>query len=130
MPATAQILKKFTSGDEKKSSSGSSSDLISMAMAEATKLFDKSGSSTSGNKQDAVSNQRTVLLESNLLTRFFQVNGAAMTVMKLLVQSKTSGAVGGGSSGGLGGLLSLVSNNSIALGLRLTEMHQASKFAK
>jgi len=52
-------------------------------------LFDKSGGAASGNKQDAV-------------------NGAAMTVMKLLVQSKFSGAIGGGNSGGLGGLLSLV----------------------
>jgi hypothetical protein len=43
--------------------------LISMAMADATKLFDKSGGKASGNKQDAV-------------------NGAASTVMKLLVQSK------------------------------------------
>ena len=59
-----------------------------MAMAEATKLFDKSGGAASGNKQDAV-------------------NGAAMTVMKLLVQSKLSGAVGGGNSGGLGSLMSL-----------------------
>jgi hypothetical protein len=58
-------------------------------MAEASKLFDQSGAG-SGNKQDAV-------------------NGAAMTVMKLLVQSKFSGATGGGNSGGLGSLLSLVS---------------------
>ena len=52
-------------------------------------MFDKAGGAASGNKQDAV-------------------NGAAMTVMKLLVQSKFSGAIGGGNSGGLGGLLSLV----------------------
>lgn len=66
-----------------------------MAMAEATKLFDKSGGKASGNKQDAV-------------------NGAAMTVMKLLFQSKFGGGgqLGGGSnSGGLGGLLSLVSKD-------------------
>jgi len=63
-----------------------------MAMAEASKLFDKSGGASSGNKQDAV-------------------NGAAMTVMKLLVQSKFGGAqtIGGSNSGGLSGLLSLVS---------------------
>lgn len=62
-----------------------------MAMAEASKLFDKSGGAASGNKQDAV-------------------NGAAMTVMKLLVQSKFSGgAVGGSNSGGLGSLMSMVS---------------------
>jgi len=60
-------------------------------MAEATKLFDKSGGAASGNKQDVV-------------------NGAAMTVVKLLVQSKFGGGItGGGDSGGLGGLMSLVS---------------------
>lgn len=60
-------------------------------MAEASKLFDKSGGTSSGNKQDAV-------------------NGAAMTVMKLLVQSKFSGgSTGGGNSGGLSGLMGLVS---------------------
>ena len=59
-------------------------------MAEASNLFDKSGGASSGNKQDAV-------------------NGAAMTVMKLLVQSKFSGAIGGGNSGGLGSLMGLVS---------------------
>ena len=64
--------------------------MISLAMAEATKLFDKSGGAASGNKQDAV-------------------NGAAMTVMKLLVQSKFSGGTTGGSnSGGLSGLIGLV----------------------
>jgi len=57
-------------------------------------MFDKSGGAASGNKQDAV-------------------NGAAMTVMKLLVQSKFSGGTtGGGNSGGLGGLLSLVGRHS------------------
>lgn len=65
--------------------------LVGMAMAEASKLFDQSGGASSGNKQDAV-------------------NGAAMTVMKLLVQSKFSGGnIGGGNSGGLGGLMSVVS---------------------
>lgn len=60
-------------------------------MAEASKLFDKSGGAASGNKQDAV-------------------NGAAMTVMKLLVQSKFSGSTTGGKdSGGLSGLVGLVS---------------------
>jgi len=58
-------------------------------MSEAADLFDKSGGAASGNKQDAV-------------------NGAAMTVMKLLVQSKFSSAIGSGQSGGLGSLMSLV----------------------
>jgi hypothetical protein len=62
-----------------------------MAMGEASKLFDKSGGTSSGNKQDAV-------------------NGAAMTVMKLLVQSKMGGGImGGGNSGGLGSMMGLVS---------------------
>ena len=61
-----------------------------MAMAEASKLFDQSGGASSGGKQDAV-------------------NGAAMTVTKLLVQSKFSGLTGGGNSGGIGGLMSMVS---------------------
>ena len=65
-------------------------------MAEASKLFDKSGGAASGNKQDVV-------------------NGAAMTVMKLLVQSKASGMVGGSNSGGIGGLMGLVSRYSLAM---------------
>jgi hypothetical protein len=83
----------FTGGDkkeEKASGGNTQSQLISLAMAEASKLFDKSGGSASGNKQDAV-------------------NGAAMTVMKLLLQSKLSGTTGGKDSGGLTGLMSLVS---------------------
>lgn len=73
-----------------------------MAMAEASKLFDKSGGTSSGGKQEAV-------------------NGAAMTVVKLLVQSKFSGGVtGGGNSGGLGGLMSMVSVDG-STSVRLTE---------
>lgn len=59
-------------------------------MSEASKLFDKSGGAASGNKQDVV-------------------NGAAMTVMKLVVQSKASSFIGGGNSGGMGSLMGLVS---------------------
>ena len=92
-------MKQFTGS--KKSEGGSTSQLISLAMAEATKLFDKSGAS-SGNKQDAV-------------------NGAAMTVMKLLVQSKFSGATGGGDSGGLSSLMGLVSD--IELLIRQSHIH-------
>lgn len=44
------------------------SKLIGLAMAEASKLFDSKGGAASGNKQDAV-------------------NGAATTVMKLLIQA-------------------------------------------
>lgn len=80
-------MRKFTSGNN--GGGGSQNQLISMAMAEASKLFDQSGGAASGNKQDAV-------------------NGAAMTVMKLLVQSKFSGTTGGGNSGGLSGIMSLV----------------------
>lgn len=65
------------------------SQLISLAMSEASKLFDSAGGSASGNKQDAV-------------------NGAAMTVMKLLVQSKFTNAIGGENSGGISGLVGMV----------------------
>ncbi|KAI1783069.1 hypothetical protein LXA43DRAFT_1048079 [Ganoderma leucocontextum] len=86
--AALQVLKQFTSSG---SNGGSQTQLISLAMAEASNLFDKSGGASSGNKQDAV-------------------NGAAMTVMKLLVQSKFGGgSIGGSSSGGLGSLMSLAS---------------------
>lgn len=64
-------------------------------MAEASKLFDSKGAS-GGNKQDAV-------------------NGAAEMAMKLLVKSKFSSMVGGGNSGGLGGLASLVSPIAVPL---------------
>ncbi|KEP52883.1 putative beta-flanking protein [Rhizoctonia solani 123E] len=84
-----QVLKKFTSGEGSTGSGGGNtqSQLISLAMSEASKLFESQGSK-SGQKQDAV-------------------NGAAMTIMKLLVQSKTgSGATNAGGND-LGSLLSL-----------------------
>lgn len=84
-----QVLKKFTSGGGGSGGGGGSqTQLISMAMAEASKLYDQHGAN-GGGKQDAV-------------------NGAAMTVMKLLVQSKFSSMTGGGNSGGLGSLAGLV----------------------
>ena len=61
-------------------------------MAEASELFDSSGGSAQGNKQDAV-------------------NSAGMTIMKMMVQSKLSGTIGGGNSGGLGGLMGMVSSS-------------------
>jgi branched-subunit amino acid transport protein AzlD len=91
-----QAFKMFTSGKSEKGSGGSQNDLISMAMAEASKLFDRSGGASSGNKQDAV-------------------NGAAMTVMKLMVQSKMSGMVGGKDSGGLSGLMGMVCTPTLFL---------------
>ena len=86
-----QVLQQFTSGGS--SGGKSQTDLISFAMAEASSLFDQHGGGSQGSKQDAV-------------------NGAAMTVMKLLVQSKFGGGImGGGNSGGLGSLMGLVSHN-------------------
>lgn len=78
-------------------------------MAEASKLFDKSGGAAQGNKQDAV-------------------NSAGMTIMKLLVQSKL-GLGGGSNSGGLGGLMSIVS--LLAITLKRSSIYnllQAGKF--
>ncbi|EKM84452.1 hypothetical protein AGABI1DRAFT_144375 [Agaricus bisporus var. burnettii JB137-S8] len=92
--AALNVIKKFA-GESGSSGYGTGhggntqSQLISMAMTEAVKLFDQSGGQVLGNKQDAV-------------------NGAAVTVMKLLVQSKFSGSgtIGGKDSGGLGSLRS------------------------
>ncbi|KZT52518.1 hypothetical protein CALCODRAFT_551764 [Calocera cornea HHB12733] len=83
--AAMQILKQFTSGG---GSGGSQTQLISMAMSEASKLFDSAGGGSGGDKQTAV-------------------NSAAATVVKLLVQSKFSGAIGGSNSGGLSSLMGM-----------------------
>jgi hypothetical protein len=103
-----QVVKNFTSSPSSASSGGGSqTHLISLAMAEATKLFDKSGGTAEGGKQDAV-------------------NGAAMTVMKLFVQSNFSGGAkttGAGDSGGLGGLLSLVSRFMTPMTIRIRFTH-------
>jgi hypothetical protein len=84
--AALQVLKQVTGGGGG-NKSNSQSDMISLAMAEASKLFDSSGGSTQGSKQDAVSS-------------------AGMTIMKLMVQSKL-GLGGGG--GGMGTVMSLAS---------------------
>ena len=81
-------MQKFTGGGGSGGSGGSSSDLVSLAMAEASKLFDSAGGSAGGSKQDAI-------------------NSAGMTIMKMVVQSKLGG---GGNSGGMGGLMSMVSS--------------------
>jgi len=87
--AAMQIMKQFTSGGGGGGGGGSmQTQLMSMAMSEASNLFDSSGSS--GNKQACV-------------------NSAAMMVMKLMVQSKL-GMLGGGNSGGLGGIMGMVGN--------------------
>jgi hypothetical protein len=73
-------------------------------MAEASKLFDKSGGSSQGNKQDAV-------------------NSAGMTIMKLMVQSKL-----GGGGGGMGGLMGMVSSSQLSIRSCVYNLLQASKF--
>ncbi|CAE6521580.1 unnamed protein product [Rhizoctonia solani] len=90
--AAMQVLKKFTSGGGSESSGGgnSQSKLIGLAMSEASKLFESQGSK-SGQKQDAV-------------------NGAAMTIMKLLVQSKAGPGATNAGGNDLGSLVSLASN--------------------
>lgn len=84
--AALQVVKNFTSGSESHDGGDLQSQLIGQAMAEAMKLFDSSGAQ--GDKQDAV-------------------NSAAMTMMKLMVQSKFSGGgnTGGGPTGMLMGLV-------------------------
>ena len=105
-------MKKFTGGDKHDPKKPQSkTDLISLAMAEASKLFDKSGGSSHGDKQDAV-------------------NSAGMTIMKLLVKSKFSGATGGKDSGGLGGLMSMVRIFSSTDVFKRSHVPQAGSFMK
>ena len=96
--AALQVLKSFMSSQSSNAGGAHSggdfqTKMIGMAMSEAATMFDKSGNS--GDKQDAV-------------------NGAAATMFKMLMQSKTSGGsepvsmTGGSNSGGLGQLLSMV----------------------
>ncbi|ORY91679.1 hypothetical protein BCR35DRAFT_349463 [Leucosporidium creatinivorum] len=90
--AAMQALKSFTSGSSDQQTSSSSggsfqTKLISMAMAEAAKLFDQQGGASGGNKQDVV-------------------NGAGQAMMKLLLKNQVSGLMGGGSAGGSSGGMS------------------------
>jgi len=94
--AAMQALKSFTSGGGGSGGGGGGgqTQLISMAMSEASKLFDASNGGGGGDKQAVIS-------------------GAAMTVMKLMAQQGGGGGgggmlgmaenmIGGGNSGGLG----------------------------
>lgn len=93
--AALQAFKQFTSGGGNtgasagaSASGGGSSKLIGLAMAQAAKLFDKSGGAASGEKQDAV-------------------NSAGNMIMKLVMKEKMNQMIGGGNSGGLSGLASM-----------------------
>ncbi|KAG0147219.1 hypothetical protein CROQUDRAFT_699368 [Cronartium quercuum f. sp. fusiforme G11] len=89
--AALQAFKQFSSGggsSASQSGGGGQGKLIGMAMAQAAKLFDKSGGASSGGKQDAV-------------------NSAGQMIMKLLMKQKMNQMVGGSNSGGLSGLASL-----------------------
>jgi len=97
--AAMQAFKMFTGGGGASggasggAAGGGQSQLLSMAMAEATKLFDSQGGAASGNKQDAI-------------------NSAVKTVLKLVLQSKMGAGAGAGaaaSQGGLGSLMSIAS---------------------
>jgi len=92
--AAMQALKMFTGGQASSQSSaagGSQSAMIGMAMSQAAKLFDQSGGSANGSKQDVVTS-------------------AGQTMMKLILKNQMSGMMGGGNSGGLGGLMSMAGN--------------------
>ena len=71
--ACTQAFKMFTSGSGG-GGGGGSGQLVSLAMGEASKLFDSSGGSSSGGKQEVV-------------------NGAAMTMMKLVVKVRNSSRI-------------------------------------
>lgn len=64
----------FTSGGSGGGGGGGSGQLVSLAMGEASKLFDASGGASSGSKQDVV-------------------NGAAMTMMKMVVQVRNASRI-------------------------------------
>jgi len=87
--AALQAIKNFTSGGGSASSGGGDmkSKLMGMAMAEASKLYESQGAG-SGGKQEVI-------------------NSAAETVMKFVMKSQMSSMIGGGNSGGLGGLASI-----------------------
>nr|UHA57741.1 beta-flanking protein [Auricularia cornea] len=109
--AALQVLKMFTSGGggDAKSSGKSQSQFIAMAMSEASKLFDKSGGAASGDKVSSFRWSHGRFVEMYAALQQDAVNGAAMTVVKLLVQSKFGGGtVGGENSGGIGALGSLL----------------------
>jgi hypothetical protein len=98
-------VKNFTStGSDSHAGGDAQSQLIGQAMAEALKLFDSSGAK--GNKQDAV-------------------NSAAMTMMKLMVQSKVSG---GGTTGGnsTSTLMGLVRSLPMCPALRLIILYRST----
>ncbi|SCZ99032.1 BZ3500_MvSof-1268-A1-R1_Chr7-1g09363 [Microbotryum saponariae] len=95
--AALQAMKKFTSGNQGQQQSQSSggggfqAQLISQAMAEASKLFDQNGGTgDGGSKQDAV-------------------GSAGKMALQLLLKSQASGAIGGANSGGLAGLMGMAS---------------------
>lgn len=86
--AAMQALKQFTSSgatpgethQQQSSGGGLQTKLISMAMAEAAKLFDQNGGAgNGGQKQDVV-------------------NSAGQAMMKLMIKNQVSGMMGGGAS--------------------------------
>ncbi|GAA5916988.1 hypothetical protein JCM6882_005084 [Rhodosporidiobolus microsporus] len=90
--AALQALKGFIGGgntQQQNQGGDFKAQLISKAMAEAAKLFDQNGGAAGGaQKQDVV-------------------NQAGKMMLKLMVKNQVSGAIGGGSEGGMGQLLSL-----------------------
>ncbi|SCV70799.1 BQ2448_3561 [Microbotryum intermedium] len=93
--AALQAMKKFTSGNEGQQQSsgggGFQAQLISQAMAEASKLFDQNGGTgDGGSKQDAVGQ-------------------AGKMALQMLLKSQASGVIGGGNSGGLSGMMGMAS---------------------
>lgn len=92
--AAIQAFKSFASGGQQQAQGGQQSmisKLIGMALAEASKLFNKAGGAQGGSEQDVL-------------------NSAGSTVMKLLVQNQVQGALSGqGGSQGAAQLMGLAS---------------------
>lgn len=93
--AAIQAFKSFASGTggagQEQGQQSMISKLIGMALAEASKLFNKAGGAQGGSEQDVL-------------------NSAGSTVMKLLVQNQVQGALSGqGGSQGAAQLMGLAS---------------------
>jgi len=89
--AAMKAFQSMAGGGGSSGGGGMQAKVMGMAMAEAGKLFDAQGGAASGSKEDAMS-------------------GAASTAMKLMMSSgAASSFIGGGNSGGLGGIASMAS---------------------
>lgn len=109
-----QAFQKFTKGGGGggAGSGGGQSQLIAMAMGEATKLFNKSGGGASGNKQEVITSAAQTVMKLLMQVGPLKLVIDRLILTRLLLQSKmgAGGAGAGGQGGGIGELLGMVSS--------------------